>query len=576
MLPFIFVLLLNNILLILNQERALSILKSGKNVFLTGSAGTGKTFVLNKYIQYLKERKIPVSITASTGIAATHLEGTTIHAWSGIGIKDSLSPGNLRDLREKKYLKKNIDKSKVLIIDEISMLHKKQLDLVNEVLQYFRQTDNAFGGIQLILCGDFFQLPPIGNYKESNRDKFSFMSQAWLDANLMVCYLTDQYRQTDNNLNNILNEIRTGNVSQLSTRILSDNNAELETTGSTKLYTHNMDVDRINTEYLNSIQGDKRKFKAKIKGNLKLAETVKKSIMAPEFLELKIGAKVMFVKNNHEKGYLNGSLGAVLKYDKDGLPLIRLLNGYEITAELEDWRIEDESGKMLVSYQQIPLRLAWAITVHKSQGMTLDSAEMDLSKTFEKGQGYVALSRVKSLSGLKLTGFNNVTLEVDELALKADKRFQELSLLAENETNDAELKRAATKFIKISGGISDLDEIEENKRNLKKGKKSKKKSTYLITKQLIDQGKSLKEIAKERELSLGTISTHLIRISNLYPQADLSRFKPDKKILSKVRKARNKILKQSGQGNVISLKPIFESLHGEVSYGDIKLSLVFL
>ncbi|NOQ91157.1 MAG: AAA family ATPase, partial [Flavobacteriaceae bacterium] len=122
----------------MNQEKALSILKSGKNIFLTGSAGAGKTYVLNQYIQYLKERRIPVSITASTGIAATHLEGTTIHAWSGIGIKDSLSLGNLRDLRAKKYLKKNIDKSKVLIIDEISMLHKKQLDLVNEVLQFFR------------------------------------------------------------------------------------------------------------------------------------------------------------------------------------------------------------------------------------------------------------------------------------------------------------------------------------------------------------------------------------------------------------------------------------------------------
>ena len=560
----------------MNQEKALSILKSGKNIFLTGSAGTGKTYVLNQYIQYLKERKIPVSITASTGIAATHLEGTTIHAWSGIGIKSSLSLGNLRDLKEKKYLKKNIDKSRVLIIDEISMLHKKQLDLVNEVLKYFRETDLAFGGIQLILCGDFFQLPPIGNYGETNRDKFSFMSQAWLDANLSICYLTDQYRHTDNKLNTILNEIREGNVTQKSIDVLNKNDDVLDTDEPTKLFTHNLDVDRINMEHLDSRKGKTTKFKAKIRGNLKLAETVKKSIMAPENLELKIGAKVMFVKNNHEKGYLNGSLGTILKYNKDGLPVVKLLNGYEITAEYEDWRIEDESGKMLVSYQQIPLRLAWAITVHKSQGMTLDAAEMDLSKTFVKGQGYVALSRVKSLSGLKLSGFNTITLEVDNLALRADKRFQELSLNVERDCEEKDLERLALNFIKKSGGITNFDEIKENKRNLKKGLKIKKKSTYLMTKQLIDEGLSLKIIAKERELNTGTIITHLLKISEQYPTTDLSRFKPDKKTLSKVRKARNKILKENSGGNTISLKPIFQMLDGEVTYQDIKLSLVFL
>ncbi len=560
----------------MNQEKALAILKSGKNIFLTGSAGTGKTYVLNQYVKYLKERNIPVSITASTGIAATHLEGTTIHAWSGIGIKNSLSTRNLQDLRKKKYLKKNIDKSKVLIIDEISMLHKKQLDMVNVVLKYFRETEEAFGGIQLILCGDFFQLPPIGDYNETNRDKFSFMSQSWLDANLSICYLTDQYRQTDNTLHQILNEIRIGNISQNSKDILSSNQVELDVEEPTKLYTHNVDVDRINIQHLNSIKGKKENYKATIKGNLKLAETVKRSIMAPEKLEIKIGSKVMFVKNNHEKGYLNGSLGNVIRYNGDGLPVVKLLNGYEITAEHEDWRIEDESGKMLVSFQQVPLRLAWAITVHKSQGMTLDAAEMDLSKTFEKGQGYVALSRVKSLTGLNLTGYNNITLEVDELALKADKRFQELSIVADYKNEGKELEKKALQFIKKSGGISNLDEISENKRNLKKGNKTKKKSTYLITKQLIDEGYDLKKIAKERELTIGTVSTHLIRVSDLYPNTDLSRFKPDNKIISKVKKARNEILKANPSENTISLKPIFDQLNGEISYGDIKLALVFL
>jgi len=559
-----------------NQEKALSVLKSGSNVFLTGSAGTGKTYVLNQYIKYLKARKIPVSITASTGIAATHLQGTTIHAWSGIGIKDSLSTRNLRDLKEKKYLKKNIDKSRVLIIDEISMLHKKQFDLVNEVLQFFRETHDAFGGIQLVLCGDFFQLPPIGNTSEVNKDKFCFMSQAWLDAKLSICYLTDQFRQTDSKLDKILNEIRSGYVSSNSIELLKSNNKEIEAEEPTRLYTHNIDVDRINGQHMNEIKGRKKVFKAKIKGNLKLAESIKRSIMAPEMLELKKDAKVMFVKNNYEKGYLNGSLGKVITYNDDGYPVIQLNNGAHIVAEPEDWRIEDETGKLLVSYQQVPLRLAWAITVHKSQGMTLDSAVMDLSNTFEKGQGYVALSRIKGLEGLQLNGFNTTTLEVDQLALKADKRFQALSEDTEEEIATEDLTRKAFNFIKKSGGVTNVDEIVENKKKLDKGKKVTKKSTYLITKQMIDKGQSLEDIVIERGLTLGTVSTHLIRIADLYPKTDLSRFKPDSRILKKVKEARNKLLKEIGPGERISLKPIFDKLQGELTYDQIKMALVFI
>jgi len=559
-----------------NQEQALAVLKSGANVFLTGSAGTGKTYVLNKYIQYLKARKVPVSITASTGIAATHLQGTTIHAWSGIGIKDSLSLRNLRDLRQKKYLKKHIEKTKVLIIDEISMLHKKQFDLVNEVLQFFRENEKAFGGIQVVLCGDFFQLPPIGSSGETNRDKFSFMSQSWLNANLSICYLTDQFRQTDSELNDVLNEIRKGSVTEKSIGLLQSSKELMDAEEPTRLYTHNMDVDRINTAHITEIKGRKKIFKAKVKGNLKLAETVKRSIMAPETLELKKDAKVMFVKNNYEKGYLNGSLGKVVRYNDEGYPVIQLNNGYEITAEPEDWRIEDETGKLLVSYAQVPLRLAWAITVHKSQGMTLDSAVMDLSKTFEKGQGYVALSRVKSLDGLQLIGFNTTALEVDGLALKADLRFQELSNETEESIVIEDLEIKAKEFVKKSGGVVDKDEIRENRKNLEKGKKVTKKSTYLITKQLIDKGHSLEDIVIERDLTYGTVATHLIKIAALYPKTDLRNFKPDTKVLNKVKKARNQLLKEKGTGERISLKPIFDLLKGELSYNEIKLALVFI
>ena len=568
----------------MDQDQALAILKSGRNTFLTGSAGTGKTYVLNQYINYLKARRIPVSITASTGIAATHLEGTTIHAWSGIGIKDALSPRQLRDLKTKKYLKKHMEKTKVLVIDEISMLHARQLDLVNQVIRSFRENEEPFGGLQLVLCGDFFQLPPIGDSTESSRDKFSFMSASWLEAKLTICYLTEQFRQSDNQFSDILNEIRSGSVSpeaidQLNERrnnMTGGPSQEELLEGSTRLYTHNIDVDRVNQDQLKKLEGRTKTFDSKMKGNLKLGETISKSIMAPPVLQLKKGAKVMFVKNNYEKGYLNGSMGEVVRFDKEGIPLVRLTNGLDLKAEPEEWRVEDETGKLLVSYTQVPLRLAWAITVHKSQGMTLDSAVMDLGKTFERGQGYVALSRVKSLEGLKLLGLNDTALQVDALALRADIRFQELSQEAEREFGEEQLRSEAEDFIKKCGGTVDADEIRVNRRNLEKGIKVRKKSTYLVTKQLIDQGRSLEEIAIERDLTIGTLCTHLIKIASLYPQTDLSRFKPDRSTMAKVRNARKKVLKDGKHGETVSLRPIFEILKGQLSYDQIKVALLYV
>ena len=568
----------------MDQDQALAILKSGRNTFLTGSAGTGKTYVLNQYINYLKARRIPVSITASTGIAATHLEGTTIHAWSGIGIKDSLSPRQLRDLKTKKYLKKHMEKTKVLIIDEISMLHGRQLDLVNQVIRSFRENEEPFGGLQLVLCGDFFQLPPIGDSTERSRDKFSFMSASWLEAKLTICYLTEQFRQSDNQFSDILNEIRSGSVSteaidQLNERSKNKTDGPSQeelSAGSTRLYTHNIDVDRVNQDQLKKLEGRTKTFDSKMKGNLKLGETISKSIMAPPVLQLKKGAKVMFVKNNYEKGYLNGSMGEVVRFDKEGIPLVRLTNGLDLKAEPEEWRVEDETGKLLVSYTQVPLRLAWAITVHKSQGMTLDSAVMDLGKTFERGQGYVALSRVKSLEGLKLLGLNDTALQVDALALRADIRFQELSEEAEQEFGEEQLRSEAENFVMKCGGTVDTDEIRANRRNLEKGIKVKKKSTYLVTKQLIDRGHSLKEIAIERDLTIGTLCTHLIKIASLYPNTDLSRFKPDRSTMAKVRNARKKVLKDGKHGETVSLKPIFDILKGQLSYDQIKVALLYV
>ena len=557
----------------MQQEKALAILKSGKNVFLTGSAGTGKTYVLNEYINYLRARKVPVAVTASTGIAATHMNGMTIHSWAGIGVKEHLTQGNLVTMKTKKYLKKNLEKAKILIIDEISMLHKNQLNLVDKVLRYFKGNHEPFGGIQVVLSGDFFQLPPIGNYGEKSRDKFSFMSEAWVNANFTICYLTEQFRQSDSSLNDILNEIRTGKVSEYSMRLLNDatqhtlNNKEVPT----KLYTHNADVDRINTDHLVTLEGRTKTFKASSKGNKKLVDTLKNAVLASENLQLKVGAKVMFVKNNTEKGFVNGTLGKVIGFNEEGSPKVKTSNDRIITVEREDWSIQDDHNKVLASFSQYPLRLAWAITVHKCQGMTLDEAEIDLSKTFERGQGYVALSRLKKIENLHLKGLNEMALKVDALAHKADIRFQELSKDVDKKYTIDELNKMAPPFIRSCGGTTNVKDIDKNKKRIKE-KKSTKQSTYELTLSYLQQKKPIKQIAKERGMTAGTISGHIIKIRQDYPKVDLSFYKPKNALFNKVKK----VYDLQPKDKPISSKTIFSALNGSVSYQDIKLCMAFL
>ena len=557
----------------MQQEKALAILQSGKNTFLTGSAGTGKTFVLNQYISYLKERKITVAVTASTGIAATHMNGMTIHSWSGIGVKEFVSQADLVNMRSKKYLKTHLEKVTVLIIDEVSMLHLNQLNAVDAVLRYFQDPLHPFGGVQIVLCGDFFQLPPIGSQGETSKEKFAFMSEAWSMAGMSVCYLTEQYRQSDNDLNLILNEIRTGRISEKSYHKLqgATKNSLKAAEEPTKLYTHNTDVDRINAEQLAKLPGVTKSFKAKTSGNKKLIETLKKSVLAGENLAFKIGAKVMFVKNDKEKRYVNGSLGTVIGFSDAGVPSVKLLDGRTIFAEKEDWSIADDSGKTLANYNQIPLRLAWAITVHKCQGMTLDAAEIDLSKTFEMGQGYVALSRLKKLESLKLKGLNEMALQVDGLAHKADLRFQELSEDADNAFKLEELELLAKKFLRDNGGLIDKKEITKNKKKLKE-KAQGKQSTFEVTLMHLKQQKSLKEIAEIRGLTLGTISGHLIKIRKDHPEEELTYYKPKSTLLKKVKVVYDKQPKNAP----ISLNVIYSKLGGSVSYDDIKLALAFI
>ncbi|WP_406613042.1 AAA family ATPase [Acinetobacter schindleri] len=570
----------------MKQETALKLLKAGENVFLTGSAGAGKTYTLNQYINYLKARKVSVAITASTGIAATHMNGMTIHTWAGIGIKDFLSEEDLRRMKERKYLKEHLENAQVLIIDEISMLHAKQLNLVNQVLKYFKESDEAFGGIQVIVAGDFFQLPPVGRNDERNRDKFCFMSDAWVEAKFRVCYLTEQHRQGNDYLNDILNAIRAQAIGTEHRNALQGTRHQEIGDTYTRLYTHNMDVDSINFRHLNEIDNEPRQFDAQCDGNDKLIETLKSSVRAPETLTLKKHAKVMFVKNNFDLGYINGSLGKVIGFEEDDefgvLPKVKLTDGTTLLVEPETWSVDNEAGKTIASFQQIPLRLAWAITIHKSQGMTLEAAEIDLSHTFEKGQGYVALSRLKTLDGLRLKGFNEQALELDSLAIKADRRFQELSSEAEEHFENIDLTKQHNAFIRHCGGTLNETEIQRNEKKLAKngGKQNYAAATLDETRELFEEGYDIADIATERGLTPATIINHLGRLHK-EQGLDISVAHPGEEVVEQVRKIYKRLTKRQDTDHFnddgsIKLRPIVELTSPRMGYDQVRLALLFV
>ncbi len=423
----------------MTQNQALAILKTGASVFLTGEPGSGKTYLVNQYVAWLHGHGIAPAITASTGIAATHIGGMTIHSWSGIGIKTELTKQDLRRIEDNRRAVKRIINAHILIIDEISMLSARTFAMVDAVCRAVRKSQMLFGGLQVILVGDFFQLPPVVRRDEETDARlgfdnepgnasaqFAYTSPTWAALNLAVCYLSEQHRQEDLVLLDILSAFRAGALNEARVKHLSERRMQAAASNNdiTRLFPHNADVHRLNERELAKLSGETRSFIMESHGNLRLVEQLKRGCLSPETLELKIGAKVMFTKNSMDGKFVNGTTGTVVGFrHPDGLPIVETRADRRIVAEPADWSIKYEF-QILASITQIPLRLAWAITIHKSQGMSLDAAVIDLAQAFEYGQGYVAISRVRSLAGLHLLGLNVRALEVHQYILAKDVEFR--------------------------------------------------------------------------------------------------------------------------------------------------------
>lgn len=414
----------------MDQLTAFNLMTSGKNVFLTGMAGTGKSYLLNKFISHCESNNIGIGITASTGIAATHIGGTTIHSWAGLGVhtEKSLSPEVLESIAKSPFIKNSISSTSILIIDEISMLHAYQLDGIDQICKSVKHNSKPFGGIQIILTGDFLQIPPVSR---SNNIKYAFDARVWEEANLEICYLQDIYRQVDSTFIQILNEIRQGICNPKSFSTLEGClNKKLLIDNPTELYPLNKDVDYINTQKLNSLPGAEKKYIMTAKGKDPLINFLKRSCITPEILILKEGAYVIFTKNNFEENYFNGTFGIVKSLTGTHVE-VELTSGVVVSLTKASWEIKkfnasSKKYEVEASISQIPLKLAYAMTTHKSQGVTLEYAKINLANLFSYNMGYVALSRVKSLENLTLVNLDKSIYLVDPILLEKDNSFKNI------------------------------------------------------------------------------------------------------------------------------------------------------
>lgn len=389
------------------QQLAYEQVTSGKNLFLTGPGGTGKTTLIHRVSTNLEDKVI--GVTATTGAAAVLIGGTTLHSFLGIGLGKEPIKDLVRKIRRKSAIKKHWTKTDLLIIDEVSMLSKALFEKLEAMARILRDDQRSFGGIQLLFTGDFCQLPCIDG-------EFCFKSDAWTKCFHKVIYLQTIIRQTDVVFQECLNRARMGAITDEDLKMLYDSsNTSDPTIKPTKILCYNEDVNAINQMKLEKLPADKRytyelevEVEPEYEGKLHIDPV--KWCNAQVELQLAIGAQVMLLVNlDFTAGLVNGSRGVVVAFE-NGVPMVKF-NRITRPIDYHEWEVTENKVHM-ASIFQIPLKLAYAITVHKSQGLTLDCATIDLHGVFEYGQAYVALSRVKNLESLKIINVSKKSFKV--------------------------------------------------------------------------------------------------------------------------------------------------------------------
>ena len=438
----------------------------GHNIFITGPGGSGKSALIRKINDHAQSQNKKIQVCALTGCAAVLLncKAKTLHSWSGIGLGTGTIENNIRKIQNSTF-KKNIWKdTSILIVDEVSMLSLKLFNMLNQIGKVTKKSQRPFGGIQLIFSGDFYQLPPVGNKDEPETSQFCFESDDWNSVFHRDCQiqLIKIFRQTDEIYSNILNQIREGKIKRKS------NDTLLQYVGRekpatlvvqpTKLYPTRNQVDNINNNEIRLLESDAKLFDIKYLYEIEMTKEERKlrdqstpdqikkeldyiagNLICEKALHLKIGCQVMCVINiksiSNEELLCNGSQGIIIKFcEVTSLPIVKFNNGQIRTMPRHIWESENIPG---IGVSQVPLILAWALTIHKSQGATMDVAEIDVGNNiFECGQTYVALSRVKSLDGLYLKSFDASKIKINK---KVKVFYEELNLYRESIINNSEI-----------------------------------------------------------------------------------------------------------------------------------------
>lgn len=423
------------------QQYALELFKDRKNIFISGPGGTGKSALINNIYDYTNKYR-NIKICAMTGFAATQInnQATTLHSWAGIGIGNGDIDNLLKKIRRLSNKKDNWLSADILIVDEVSQMSKRLFDILNKIGQSIRKNKLPFGGIQLVFVGDFYQLPPIGNENDIDSSKYCFESEEWFNIfpiqNSII--LQQIFRQSDKQFCKILNQIREGKISKKSLEILKsyinrqneDNNLIIPT----KLFPTRRQVDSINELELNKINDESMCYEMIyiLDNQMEKEECMKslnylcKNIPVPQKIYLKKGSQVMNIINmetGRGNKLVNGSRGIIIGFQTETrYPIVKFNEGFEETIKPYNW-VHDTNQNMAVS--QLPIILAWALTIHKSQGSTLDTAEMNIGNDiFEVGQTYVALSRVKTLNGLYLNAFDPSKIKINKKVIDFYSKFK--------------------------------------------------------------------------------------------------------------------------------------------------------